>query len=150
MPTAITALTSAVARVNRVLDWLRPLFVLTIRLYIAQVFFRSGLLKLGSWDTTLALFENEYHVPLLPPSLAAVLGTGAELVLPALLALGLGGRFAAAGLTVFNVVAVISYPELGDAGLKDHLHWGMLLLVPLLYGSGGLALDRLLCRRCHG
>ena len=44
--------------------------------------------------------------PVLPPHLAAYLGTGAELVLPVLLALGIGTRFAAIALFVFNIVAV--------------------------------------------
>jgi len=50
-------------------------------------------------------------------------------------------------LFVFNIVAVISYPDLSDAGLKDHVLWGALLLVTLVYGPGKLALDRWLERR---
>jgi putative oxidoreductase len=47
---------------------LQPLALLAARLYVAQVFFLSGLTKLRDWDTTLALFADEYHVPLLPPN----------------------------------------------------------------------------------
>ena len=92
-------------RLVAVLESLQPLALLAARLTVAQAFFLSGLTKLRDWDTTLALFTDEYHVPLLSPELAAVLGTAGELVLPALLVLGLGGRFAAAGLSVVNVVA---------------------------------------------
>ncbi|MCW5626330.1 MAG: DoxX family protein, partial [Burkholderiales bacterium] len=73
---------------------------LGIRLYVAQVFFLAGLTKIRDWETTLFLFEDEYHVPLLSPPIAAALGTFGELVFPVLLAVGLGSRFAAAGLGV--------------------------------------------------
>lgn len=130
--------------------WLTPAFDLGIRLYVASVFLRSGWLKIADWSTTLALFESEYHVPLLPPHFAAVLGTLGELGLPVLLALGLAGRFGAAGLTVVNLVAAISFPDISDLGLQDHLLWGMLLLVTLLHGPGRLSLDHWLCRKCGG
>ena len=129
-----------------VVDRLQPLAALGFRLYVARVFFASGLVKIANWDGTLALFANEFHVPLLAPHVAAVLGTAAELGLPVLLALGLGTRFAAFALFVFNVVAVISYPDLSDAGFKDHVLWGTMLAVTALYGPGPLALDRLLAK----
>ena len=127
---------------GRLVDKLQPLFALVVRLYVAKVFFASGLVKLSNWNSTLALFENEYHVPLLPPNLAAYMGAGAELFLPVLLALGISTRFSAIALFIFNVVAVISYPDLSDAGIKDHVLWGALLLVTVVYGPGKLALDR--------
>lgn len=121
--------------------WGTPLFDLAIRLYVANVFLRSGWLKISGWDTTLLLFENDYHVPLLPPHLAAVMGTAGELGLPVLLALGLAGRFGAAGLSVVNLVAAISFADISDLGLQDHLLWGLLLLVTLFHGPGRLSLD---------
>ena len=137
-------------RITTRLDTLAPLADLAVRLLVANVFFQSGLSKLASWSTTVSLFENEYAVPLLPPEAAAFLGTGVELVFPVLLALGLGSRFAAFVLFVFNIVAVVSYPDLGAVGLKDHQTWGLLLLVTLLHGPGALSLDRLLGRRLFG
>jgi putative oxidoreductase len=128
------------------LNFLAPVIDLTVRLWVAAVFFKSGLTKIQSWDTTLLLFENEYQVPFLSPETAALLGTGAELVLPVLLALGLGSRFAAFALFVFNIVAVISYPELEGIGIEQHQVWGILLLVTLLHGPGKLSLDALLGR----
>jgi putative oxidoreductase len=128
-------------------DKLQPPFALAIRLYVARVFFASGLIKVTSWASTLALFQNEFHVPVLSPITAAYLGTAAELGLPILLALGLGTRFAAIALFVFNAVAVISYPDLSDAGLKDHILWGALMLVTLVYGPGKISLDHWLRRR---
>jgi putative oxidoreductase len=134
------------ARIYRSLDWAAPVTDLVVRLWVATVFFKSGLTKIQSWDTTVLLFSNEYHVPFLSPELAAVLGTTVELSMPLLLALGLGGRAAAAILFVFNIVAVISYPELEAAGREQHYVWGILLLVTLAHGPGALSLDRLLGR----
>jgi putative oxidoreductase len=131
-------------------EWLAPVLGLGIRLLLASVFFQAGLTKIASWSVTLALFESEYQVPLLPPELAAYLGTGVELGVPVLLVLGLGSRLAAAVLFVFNIVAVVSYPDLSEVGLKDHQYWGLLLLVPLFYGPGRLSLDHLIRRRFLG
>jgi putative oxidoreductase len=128
-------------------DRIQPLFALAIRLYVARVFLLSGLTKIHDWNITVALFENEYHVPLLSPAVAALLGTAAELGLPVLLILGLGSRFAALALFAFNIVAVISYPDLSDAGLKDHMLWGALLLVTFFHGPGKWSLDHFLGRR---
>jgi putative oxidoreductase len=129
------------------LEWGTPALDLLVRVFVASVFFKAGLTKIASWETTLALFENEYAVPLLPVALAAFLATAAELAFPVMLVLGLGTRFAALGLFVLNIVAVISYPEIGEVGLKDHQHWGLLLLVTLLHGPGALSLDHLIGRR---
>jgi putative oxidoreductase len=132
---------------TRQLDRLQPIAALVIRLYVARVFFTSGLIKIGNWSGTLGLFENEYHVPLLPPHLAAVMGTTAELVLPIFLFLGLGTRAAAIALFGFNFCAAASYPGLSAAGLKDHVLWAALLLVVVFYGPGKIALDHWLGRR---
>lgn len=128
------------------LDAMSPLVDLAVRLYVASVFFQSGLTKLASWSTTLSLFENEYAVPFLSPEVAAYLGTTIELCFPVLLVLGLGTRLAAFALFCFNIVAALSYPDLGEAGLKDHRVWGLLLLVILLHGPGWLSLDGLIGR----
>jgi len=114
---------------------------LLARLYVAQVFLLSGLTKLRDWSSTLALFEDEYHVPLLSPELAAYMGTAGELVLPLLLALGLGGRFAALGLSVVNVIAVLSLSEIAPAALLGHQLWGALLMMLALWGAGPWSLD---------
>ena len=103
------------------LDALQPLAALLARLYLAQVFFLSGLTKLRDWGTTVALFTDEYHVPLLSPTVAAAMGTAGELVLPVLLVLGLGGRFSALGLFVVNFVAVISLSEIAPAAFQQHV-----------------------------
>ena len=151
MNTHARSLPGTVARLYthgvRWIDAAQPVFALAVRLYVARVFFLSGLTKLRDWDITVALFTNEYHVPFFMPEAAAALGTTAEVGLPVLLALGLGSRFAAAALFVFNIVAVISSPDLSDAGLVDHMLWGALMLVTLFYGPGRVSLDHWLGRR---
>jgi putative oxidoreductase len=131
---------------TRLLDALQPLAALLARLYVAKVFFLSGLTKLSDWGTTLALFTDEYKVPLLPPALAAAMGTAGELVLPVLLLLGLAGRFSALGLFVVNAVAVISLSEIAPAALQQHILWGTLLAALAIYGMGPWAVDRWLKR----
>ena len=133
------------------LDFLSPVADVVIRCYVAWEFFKSGLTKIQSWETTKVLFEYEYNVPLLPSGTAALLGTVAELVLPVLLAVGLFTRLAGIGLFVFNIVAVYAYWAFlgsadGTAGLNQHIYWGLLLLVPIFHGPGKLAVDQLLKR----
>ena len=128
-------------------EYLAPALDLAIRLLLANVFFKSGLTKIQSWDSTLYLFSDVYQVPLLPPEFAAYLATSAELGLSVLLMLGLFGRFAAAGLSILNVVAVISYSELSESGISHHLYWGLLLGVLLVMRSGAWSVDAWLEKR---
>ena len=137
----MTAVLELYRRAVAALESLQPAAQLAARLYVAKVFFWSGLTKLRDWDITVALFTDEYHVPLLSPEVAALMGTAGELVLPVLLALGLAGRFAALGLSVVNVVAVISLAEIAGPALMQHVFWGSLLLGLLLWGPGRWSLD---------
>jgi putative oxidoreductase len=123
----------------------QPLAALAARLYVAYAFFLSGLTKLRDWGTTIALFTDEYKVPLLSPEVASAMGTTGELVLPVLLVVGLGGRFAALGLSVINIVAVISLSEIAPAALQQHITWGVLLAGLAIYGGGKYALDHVIC-----
>ena len=128
----------------RGLEHLKPLAQLAARVYVGQAFFMSGLTKINDWDTTLTLFTEDYHVPLLPPPVAAVMGTAGELVLPVLLMLGLGGRFAALGLSVVNLMAVMSLADIAPQALQQHVFWGSLLVALVLWGPGTWSLERLL------
>jgi putative oxidoreductase len=130
----------------RALDALQPLAALLARIYVAQVFFLSGLTKIRDWGTTVALFSDEYRVPLLSPEVAAFMGTAGELLLPVLLLLGFGGRFAALGLSVVNVVAVISLAEIAPAALQQHVFWGSLLAAVAIFGVGPWSLGRWLSK----
>lgn len=144
---------------HKVADLLTPVADFLARYWVAAAFFSSGLSKTvtGSFtlfghtfnyplslfptESTFTLFEYEYHVPLFPPMVAAYLGTATELLLPVFLFLGLGTRYAALVLFVFNIVAVVSYPDLMAAGLAEHQVWGLLLLITLCHGPGKLSLD---------
>jgi len=128
-------------------EYLAPLMDLGLRLYLANVFFKSGLTKVQSWSSTLYLFSDVYQVPLLPPEVAATMAAGAELGLSVLLVIGLLGRFSAAGLFILNFVAVISYADLSQAGLNQHLSWGILLGVLLIASRGQWSVDTWLERR---
>ncbi len=123
------------------IDALRAPASLAARIYLAQVFFLAGLTKVRDWETTVLLFTHEYAVPLLSPEVAAVMGTGGELILPVLLLFGLAGRFAALGLSVVNFVAVISLADIAPAALQQHITWGVLLGVLVLYGLGKWTVD---------
>ena len=123
---------------------LQSLALLAARLYVARIFFMSGLTKLHDWSSTLALFNDYYQVPLLPPALAAYAGTAGELAIPVLLVLGLAGRFAGAGLFIVNLMAALSLPaeDLSAAGELQHVLWGVLAIGIALWGSGRWSVDR--------
>ena len=145
-------ITRPLSMIATTVDYLQPLAALALRLWVGLQFFKSGLTKIASWDTTLYLFREEYHVPLLSPNVAAVAGTFVELVLPVLLWLGLFGRLAALGLSALNVMAVVAYAHVlyatgFEAALGQHYLWGFMLLVLVLYGPGPISLDRMLVGR---
>lgn len=144
MTTITHRLIQPYAQVSQLLNYLQSLALLGARFYVAWVFFASGLTKLRDWDSTLFLFEEEYSVPFIPFELAAYLGTAGELILPILLILGLASRFGALGLTVVNIVAVVSLTEIAPAALYSHIIWGLLLLQVVLFGAGKLSLDQLI------
>ena len=74
------------------LEALTPLFDLSVRLYLANIFWKGGMVKLSSWMSTVMLFTMVYDVPVLPPEIAAYLSTAVELGGSFLLAIGLAGR----------------------------------------------------------
>ena len=130
---------------QQVMKWSSVLstpFLLLSRLWVAWVFFKSGLLKLSQWDSTLYLFEYEYQVPLLSPLISAYLATSVELGLPILLMIGLFTRITALGLFMFNIMAVIASPVLWEQGFVDHQLWGVILATLVIWGGGWVSLDR--------
>lgn len=140
------------AALSRLIDKLQPLAQLAARVYLADIFLRSGWLKLTSWESTVALFESEYRVPLLSPTAAAIAGTFGEIFFPALLLLGLFGRIGALGTFIVNTVAVISYSHVLlseglEAAFGQHVLWGVLSLGLVLFGPGLISVDAWLERR---
>jgi putative oxidoreductase len=150
---SIPKIATVISPFIRVFNWLSPFGDFAARLWVAQIFFMSGLVKLQAWQSTKMLFAHVYDVPLLPPNFAAILGTTLELLLPILLVLGLGGRFVILIFFLYNAVCAISYPFLwtaaGAAGLSQHINWGLLLMMLMFHGSGKISLDYWIRER-HG
>ena len=118
-----------------------------MRVAVGATFFRSGMLKLQSFDTAITLFRDEYRLPLLPPELAAYMGTTVELCAPVLLVLGLFARFGAAALlTMTLVIQFLVYPE----NWSEHLIWASILTYVLSRGAGKLSIDRLIALNLFG
>jgi putative oxidoreductase len=111
---------------------------LMFRVAIAAVFWSSGLTKIASWATTIALFRDEYMVPLLPPELAAVISATFELSCSALIVVGLATRLATLPLLGMTfVIEVFVYPEYWTM----HLMWASILLFLLARGPGVFSFD---------
>ena len=111
--------------------------LLIIRLYLAKFFFTAGLTKISNFDTTIALFADEYKVPIIAPNIAAMMATAAELSLPILLALGLLTRVASLGFFVMvAVIATFVYP-----GATENDYNFLLLGTVFVFGAGRFSLD---------
>jgi putative oxidoreductase len=118
-----------------------------MRLAVGTVFFRSGMNKVESFDSAITLFREEYRLPLLPPELAAYLGTAVELTAPVLLVLGLFARLGAAALLVMAlVIQFLVYP----ANWPEHLMWISILAYVLTRGAGTLSIDRVIAFNLFG
>lgn len=116
---------------------------LAMRIGAGAVFFRSGLLKVDSWQFTIQLFRDEYKVPWLDPVLAAQAATIVELGVPPLLFVGIATRLATLPLLgMIAVIQVFVYPN----AWSDHLMWAAALLLVLTRGPGIFSLDHLLAR----
>jgi putative oxidoreductase len=129
-------------------DWLAcfplALIQLAMRIAVGAVFFKSGLLKINSWEFAIKLFEDEYKVPFIDPVLAARLATFNELTVPILLFVGLATRLATLPLLgMILVIQIFVYPN----AWVDHLLWGSILIFLLTRGPGPLSLDELIERR---
>jgi putative oxidoreductase len=122
------------------------LIALVARLSIAAVFWQSGQTKVDGFmlnDTAVYLFENEYKLPLIDPTIAAHLAAVSEHLFPVLLVLGLGSRFAALALLGMTaVIEIFVYP----AAWPTHGTWAACLLVIIARGPGIISLDHLIAR----
>ena len=120
------------------------LLALPLRLAVATVFWNSGMTKLANWNTAVALFTDEYRLPLLPPELAAYIAASIELSTPVMLVLGLLTRPAASvllGMTV--IIELFVYP----LAWPTHIQWAAMLLVLLCRGAGPLSMDSWLWKK---
>lgn len=147
MTTLSPALRAPLTLLARTANKLLPedLLLLVARLGVAAVFFLSGRTKVDGilhiTDGTYALFESEYHVPLLPPVVAAHAATYSEHLFSILLVLGLFTRVSAlAFLGMTAVIEIFVYPD----AWPTHLSWAGLLLPLIARGGGRFSLDRAL------
>lgn len=134
--------------------WLGPTTLLFMRIWVALAFWHAGVVKLEDPTGTQFLFNVMYHVPLLPPDLAAQLGTWIELIVPWFIALGLLARPFAVFLFIYNIIAFASFPGLWPHGFwhglfstsafADHKIWGLMLLAVIAWGAGRFSLDALI------
>ena len=119
---------------------------LVARLSIAAVFWQSGQTKVDGFmlnDTAVYLFENEYRLPFVDPTLAATLAAISEHLFPILLVLGLGSRLAALALLGMTlVIQLFVYPD----AWPTHGTWAACLLVVIARGPGIVSLDHLIAR----
>jgi putative oxidoreductase len=116
------------------------LIAIAARIGIATTFLRSGLQKLDGWNNgnTLALFTDEYKLPVIPPEIAAYMATALELSMPVLILSGFLTRFAALALLGMTlVIEIFVYPNAFDT----HGVWAAALLYLMKYGAGTLSLD---------
>ena len=118
--------------------FLAPLMDVVIRLFLAQIFLSSAMLKLSNWDIALYLSAHEYPVSWINSVLAAYLGVSIELVGGVLLLLGLMTRFAALGLLVLSIIIQLSYQA-----LNTQIFWIILLTWYVIMGAGPISFDHL-------
>lgn len=118
--------------------WLMPILVFISRVWMARIFWHSGLVKISNWDATIYLFEHEYKTPWLPPEFAAYAATTIELICPILLLFGFATRFATLPMLAMVWVIHLVYPD------EVNLYWAILLGMILFYGPGYLSIDALL------
>ena len=123
-------------------SFLGNLLLLSMRLWIANIFWKSGMVKISDWENTIALFRDEYQVPFLPPEFAAFSGAGFELLCPILLTLGLASRFAV--LSLLAMTAVIQFTYLQH---EQHIYWAFLLLTIMCFGAGKISADYFIKKR---
>jgi putative oxidoreductase len=135
---------STARRIVRKLDAIPySLIALIARAATFSVFFRSGAVKWSDWNSTLMLFQNEYHVPILPPVVAAYLAAGLELGASTLILVGLLTRVSVAALLGMTaVIEIFVYPM----AWPDHIQWLAFMCILLARGPGKLSIDALLFR----
>ena len=112
-----------------------------------SVFIRSGTQKLSDWSSTVLLFQNEYHTPVLPPEIAAYTATALELGCSSLILVGLLTRVSTQlllGMTL--TIQLFIYPDAWPA----HIQWLAFMIVLVLRGPGRVSLDALIGPRLVG
>ncbi|MFC3695453.1 DoxX family protein [Chenggangzhangella methanolivorans] len=120
---------------------------LAARIFPAAVFWQSGQTKVSGFglsDSAVFLFQDEYRLPLIDPTLAAYGAAIAEHLFPMLLVLGLASRLSALALLAMTlVIEIFVYPD----AWPTHGVWAACFLYVIARGPGAISLDRLLFAR---
>ncbi|HCQ70986.1 MAG: hypothetical protein CL570_03030 [Alphaproteobacteria bacterium] len=130
----------------QVMARLNCITLFVMRLYMADIFLKSGMLKVksilnGQFDNVVYAFTQYHPVPFLPPNIAAILGTGGEIILPILLAAGFMGRLGAAGLLFMTCIIQFAVPSSYGIAHPQHYLWMMILAGLLFHGMGRISVD---------
>ena len=136
MQCSITCCKTAYDKALNALSYVSDALRFAMRLWMANIFWKSGMLKISNWDSTINLFTYEHPVPFLPPVIAAISGTFFELTCPILLTLGLAARLGT--LPMLSMTAVIQFTYLQA---DEHIYWAFLLGTILCFGPGRASLD---------
>ncbi|MEM9500445.1 MAG: FAD-dependent oxidoreductase [Pseudomonadota bacterium] len=115
-----------------------PFTDVVIRLFVAQAFFRSGLVKVTDWDTAVYLATYEYPVSWMSPVNAAMTGLAIELIGPVLLLLGFFTRPAALAMAALTIVSQAVYVP-----TTTNLIVSAILVWYVLQGPAAFSIDRL-------
>ena len=134
----------AIAALDRIPYWF---IALAARIFPAAVFWQSGETKVAGWHlkpSAVALFQNEYQLPLIDPTIAAYASAFSEHFFPILLVIGLATRFSALALLLMTaVIEIFVYP----GAWPTHGVWATCFLVVIARGPGLLSLDHLIARK---
>jgi putative oxidoreductase len=123
------------------------LIALAARVFPAAVFWQSGQTKVAGWHlkpSAIALFQDEYRLPLIGPTIAAYASAFSEHFFPVLLVIGFATRFSALALLVMTaVIEIFVYPD----AWPTHGVWATCFLIVIARGPGLLSLDHLVARK---
>ena len=123
---------------------LKPIANLATRAYMANIFFKAGLVKIQDWNATLELFKTEYKIGFIPSDLAAQISTFGELALAPLLLIGFATRYVSLFLLIMVITMTIAYKA-----FPENYYWMLLLGMLVAYGSSKLSVDRLIRNKSH-
>ena len=115
-------------------------------IFPAAVFWQSGQTKVAGWhlkSSAVALFQDEYRLPLIDPTIAAYMAAFAEHFFPVLLVIGLATRFSALALLFMTaVIEIFVYPD----AWPTHGVWATCFLITLARGPGAVSVDHFIAR----
>ena len=117
---------------------------LIARISVGGVFWMSGQTKVKGFqlaDGTVDLFRDEYALPLIDPTVAAIAAAISEHLFSVLLIIGFASRLSAAALLGMTlVIEIFVYPD----AWPTHGTWATCFLIIIAKGPGVFSLDHLL------